>query len=88
MYIELLFVSLRPQSATKLLQRYKKMVKTLLLSVLIIAIAIALLCVKLLFRKNGEFTSMHIHDSQAMKDRGIGCVMEQDRKAREENRAY
>ena len=58
------------------------MVKTLLLSVLIIAIAMALLCVKLLFRKNGEFSSMHIHDSQAMKDRGIDCVMEQDRQAR------
>lgn len=58
------------------------MVKTLLLSVLIIAIAMALFCVKLLFRKDGEFTSMHIHDSQAMKDRGIGCVMEQDKQAR------
>jgi len=54
---------------------------------LIIAIAIALLCVKLLFRKNGEFTSMHIHDSQAMKDRGIDCVMEQDQKAQKEGRA-
>lgn len=63
------------------------MVKTLLLSVLIIAIAMALFCVKLLFRKDGEFTSMHIHDSQAMKDRGIGCVMEQDKQARREGRA-
>lgn len=63
------------------------MVKTVLLSVLIIAIAMALFCVKLLFRKDGEFTSMHIHDSQAMKDRGIGCVMEQDKQARREGRA-
>lgn len=63
------------------------MVKTLLLSVLIIAIAMALFCVKLLFRKDGEFTSMHIHDSQAMKERGIGCVMEQDKQARKEGRA-
>ncbi|MGM9701312.1 MAG: hypothetical protein ACI3YX_07755 [Prevotella sp.] len=58
------------------------MVETLLISVLIIAIAMALLCVKLLFRKHGEFSSPHIHDSQAMKDRGIHCVMEQDREAR------
>ena len=64
------------------------MVKTLLLSVLIIAIAVALLSVKLLFRKNGEFTSFHIHDSKALKDKGIDCVMEQDRKARKEGRAY
>lgn len=55
---------------------------------LIIAIAIALLCVKLLFRKNGEFTSMHIHDSEAMKKRGIKCVMDQDRQARSEDKAY
>ena len=64
------------------------MVRTLLISMLIIAIAIALLCVKLLFRKNGEFTSMHIHDSEAMKERGIKCVMDQDRKARSEDKAY
>lgn len=64
------------------------MVKTLLLSVLIIAIAIALLCVKLLFRKGGEFTSMHIHDSEAMKERGIKCVMDQDCQARREDKAY
>lgn len=70
------------------MQRYKKMVKTLLLSVLIIAIAMALLCVKLLFRKDGEFTSMHIHDSQAMKDQGIHCVMDQDREARKQGKAY
>ena len=64
------------------------MVSTLLISMLIIAIAIALLCVKLLFRKNGEFTSMHIHDSEAMKERGIKCVMDQDRQARSEDKAY
>ncbi len=64
------------------------MVRTLLISMLIIAIAIALLCVKLLFRKNGEFTSMHIHDSEAMKGRGIKCVMDQDRQARSEDKAY
>jgi len=64
------------------------MVRTLLISMLIIAIAIALLCVKLLFRKNGEFTSMHIHDSEAMKERGIKCVMDQDHQARSEDKAY
>ena len=62
--------------------------ETLLSSVLIIAIAIALLSVKLIVRKNGSFTSQHIHDSQAMKDRGIHCVIDQDREARQANRAY
>lgn len=64
------------------------MIETLLISVLIIAIGIAFLCIKLVFRKNGEFHSMHIHDSQAMKDRGIHCVIDQDREARESGHAY
>ncbi len=64
------------------------MVKTLLFSVLIIAIGVALMAVKLLFKKNGKFESQHIHDSQAMKDRGIHCVVDQDREARQRNGAY
>ena len=65
-----------------------KMVETLLFSVLIIAIAMALLLVKLLFKKDGKFSSQHIHDSKAMKERGIHCVMEQDREARARGKAY
>lgn len=64
------------------------MIESLFISVLIIAIAVALLCVKVIVKKNGEFTSQHIHDSQAMKDRGIHCVMTQDREARQDNKAY
>jgi hypothetical protein len=56
--------------------------------VLIIAIALALLLVKVLIRKNGSFSSQHIHDSEAMRARGIHCVIDQDREAREANRAY
>lgn len=57
------------------------MTETLLLSVLIIAIAVGLLSVKVIFKKNGRFESQHIHDSQAMKDCGIHCVLDQDREA-------
>ena len=60
------------------------MIETLLLSMLIIAIAVALLCVKLIVRKNGKFSSQHIHDNPALRKLGIHCVIEQDRKAREE----
>lgn len=56
--------------------------ETLLLSVLIIAIAVVLLSVKVIFKKNGRFESQHIHDSKAMRDRGIHCVLDQDREAR------
>jgi len=56
--------------------------QTLLITVLIIAIALALLSVKVIIKKGASFASMHIHDSQAMKDRGIHCVLDQDREAR------
>ena len=62
------------------------MVKTLLLTTLIIAIGMLFFCVKLVFRKNGSFSSQHIHDSKAMKERGIHCVMDQDCEMRRKSR--
>ena len=58
------------------------MMEYLILTVLIIAIAAILLSVKVILRKNGSFTSQHIHDSQAMRDKGIHCVLDQDREER------
>ena len=58
------------------------MIETLLISTLIIAIGMAFFCVKLIFRKDGQFSSQHIHDSEAMKERGIHCVLDQDRELR------
>ena len=62
------------------------MIETLLITTLIIAICMAFLLVKVLFKRNGEFSSQHIHDSQAMKDRGIHCVLDQDRERRTQKR--
>ena len=62
------------------------MIETLLITTLIIAIGMSFLLVKVLFKRNGEFSSQHIHDSQAMKDRGIHCVMDQDRELRTKSR--
>lgn len=47
------------------------------------AIGILLLGIRVLLKPNGEMKSMHIHDSEAMKERGIHCVMDQDREDRE-----
>lgn len=58
------------------------MIETLLISTLIIAIAMVFFLVRVLFVRQGEFKSQHIHDSQAMKDRGIHCVMDQDKEMR------
>ena len=58
----------------------------LLLTTLIIAIGMAFFLVKVLSRKDGTFSSQHIHDSQAMRDRGIHSVMDQDREMRRKSR--
>ena len=63
-----------------------KMNEIIAISTLIIAISMAFLCIKLVFRKDGRFSSQHIHDSKAMRERGIHCVMDQDREMRRSNR--
>ena len=60
----------------------------MLLSLLIIAIAMALFSVKLIFKKNGKFSSQHVHDNPGLRKTGIHCVVDQDREAREANKAY
>ncbi|MCI6765236.1 MAG: hypothetical protein MR592_04855 [Prevotella sp.] len=64
------------------------MIKTFLLTLLIVAVAMVLFCVKLLFKKNGRFSSQHVHDNPALRKMGIHCVMDQDREARDRNGAY
>ncbi|RKW50259.1 MAG: hypothetical protein D8B57_10850 [Prevotella sp.] len=68
--------------------KISKMVETLLLSVLIIAIAMLLLSVRVLLKKGANFQSQHIHDNKYMREKGIHCVIDQDREARASNKAY
>ena len=63
-----------------------EMIETLLISGLLLAIGMALLLVKVLGKKDGKFSSQHIHDSDAMRQRGIHCVMDQDRELRSQKR--
>ena len=58
----------------------------LIISLVITAIAVVLLSVKVIIKKDGSFTSQHIHDSKAMRDRGIHCVIDQDREMRRKSR--
>lgn len=64
------------------------MIKLLLLTLLIVAVSVALLSVKVIIRKNGKFSSQHVHDNPGLRKQGIHCVMDQDCEAREKNRAY
>ena len=47
-----------------------------------------LLGVRVLFKKGGEFQSQHISDNAYLKDKGIHCVIDQDKEARARNKAY
>ena len=58
------------------------MVEILLYTAIIIAISMSLLCIKVILKRGGRFSSQHIHDSIAMRERGIHCVMEQDKEMR------
>lgn len=61
------------------------MTETLLISGGLLAAGLALLLVKVLTKKDGTFASQHIHDSEAMRERGIHCVLDQDREMRRPN---
>lgn len=61
------------------------MLKTLLFTLIIVAASVALLAIKILFKKNGRFPNTHIGHSAAMRKRGINCVQSMDRMERIEN---
>lgn len=48
----------------------------------LVAVAVVLLSVRVILKKNGRFSSKHISQSQAMRQRGIHCVNTQDYEAR------
>ncbi len=48
--------------------------KTLVLTIAFLLIAVVLLGVKVMFVKGGRFPSGHVHDIPALRDRGIGCA--------------
>lgn len=54
------------------------MAKTLLLSIIIVALAFVLLGVKVLFVKGGKFPSGHVHSNPALTRRGISCATADD----------
>jgi len=61
------------------------MLKVALITAGIVAISIALLCIKLIVMPNGKFASSHISDNKEMRKRGIHCVQSMDKMMRREN---
>ena len=59
--------------------------KEILIVIGIIAAAMLLLCVRVVIKKNGKFSSQHISENKRMKQDGIHCATSQDREARRKN---
>lgn len=64
------------------------MIKILLLSIVLIAIVFLLFSVNILFKKKGEFPSLHISENKEMTKRGITCATSQDRAASRKKGAF
>jgi len=47
-------------------------------AIILVAVAFVLLGVKVLFVKGGRFPSGHVHDSEALRSRGIKCAHSRD----------
>ncbi|WP_455666590.1 hypothetical protein [Phocaeicola sp.] len=60
------------------------MLDTIFITVLIVAICIALLCIGIFLK--GKFPNTHVSGSKALRKQGVGCVQSQDREARQPNK--
>jgi len=56
------------------------------LSIGLVALAMVGLCIRVLLKKNGRFSSQHIGGSKAMRERGIHCVNTQDYELRHQKK--
>ncbi|MCR5050589.1 MAG: hypothetical protein K6A36_05845 [Paludibacteraceae bacterium] len=59
--------------------------RQILLTIVLIAVAIVLLCVGIILRKDHSFRSQHISANRRMKQDGISCATSQDRMAQRPN---
>ncbi len=58
---------------------------TIILTLVIIAAAFLMLCVRILLKNGGRFSSQHIGENKRMRDENITCVASQDRAAQQKS---
>lgn len=61
------------------------MLELMLLTAAFVALAVILLCIKMLIKPGAGFGASHIGGSRAMRRRGIHCVQSMDAIERREN---
>ncbi|MDO4511762.1 MAG: hypothetical protein Q4B68_08100 [Bacteroidales bacterium] len=54
------------------------MVKLVILIIALMAVAVALLGVRVFFVKGGKFPNTHIHSNKHMRERGITCAHDKE----------
>jgi len=60
-------------------------IMTLLITIVMLLFSVAAMCVRIIVKKDGRFSSQHIGQSKAMREQGIDCVNAQDRQAQRTN---
>ena len=56
--------------------------KEMVLVIAALVLAMGLLCVRIILKKDGRFSSQHISENKRMREAGIHCATSQDRAAR------
>lgn len=54
------------------------MLKVLLFTLIIVAISMASLAIRILFKENGRFPNTHVGGNEALRKRGVTCVQAMD----------
>lgn len=60
------------------------MLHTIFITLLIVAICVALLGVNVFFTRSRRFPHTHVSGNAALRRQGVGCIQSQDREARSE----
>lgn len=59
--------------------------REILITIGMVALAMVLLSVRVILKKNGRFSSQHISQNKRMRERGIHCATSQDHEAKQES---
>ena len=63
----------------------KKMIRLFLISLLIIAVGMALMSVTIIIKKGGRFPNTHVCGNKHLRRQGISSAQTQDKQAQREN---
>ncbi len=59
---------------------------SILITIVAVAVGMALLCVGVIFRKDHSFRSQHIHQNERMRKDKIHCALSEDKLSRKERK--